>query len=88
MYGIISCVYCLSEGWNFPLLDGEVFAENMTSNVRIVQSALRAGRKNINEPNKKFKIILPILNNDWLHNNENSDLKKIKEIVERMEYRI
>lgn len=81
LYGVISCVFCLGEGWNFPLLDGEVFAENMTSNVRIVQSALRAGRKNINEPNKKFKIILPILNNDWLHNNENSDLKKIKEIV-------
>ena len=81
LYGVISCVYCLGEGWNFPLLDGEVFAENMTSNIRIVQSALRAGRKNKNEPNKKFKIILPILNNDWLHNNDNSDLNKIKEII-------
>ena len=30
-FGIITCVYCLGEGWDFPLLDGVVFAENMTS---------------------------------------------------------
>ena len=84
LYGIISCVYCLGEGWNFPLLDGEVFAENMTSDIRIFQSVLRAGRKNKDEPNKKFKIILPILNNDWLYNNNNSDLRKIKEIIYHM----
>lgn len=81
-YGIITCVYCLGEGWDFPLLDGVVFAENMTSNIRIVQSALRASRKNKHQPNKKTKIILPILNrDDWLENNENSDLKKVKEVI-------
>ena len=56
-FGIISCVYCLGEGWDFPLLDGVVFAENMSSNIRIVQSALRASRKNKNEPNKITKIL-------------------------------
>jgi hypothetical protein len=72
----------LGEGWDFPLLDGVVFAENMTSNIRIVQSALRASRKNINDSSKKTKIILPILNReDWLENNENSDLKKIREVI-------
>ena len=45
-FGIITCVYCLGEGWDFPLLDAVVFSENMTSNIRIVQSALRASRKN------------------------------------------
>jgi superfamily II DNA or RNA helicase len=81
-FGIIVCVYCLGEGWDFPLLDGVVFAENMTSNIRIVQSALRASRKNINDSSKKTKIILPILNReDWLENNENSDLKKIREVI-------
>lgn len=84
-FGIISCVYCLGEGWDFPLLDGVVFAENMTSNIRIVQSALRASRKNKNDINKKTKIILPILNrDDWLENNENPDLKKVREVIYQM----
>lgn len=81
-FGIITCVYCLGEGWDFPLLDGVVFAENMTSNIRIVQSALRASRKNKNEINKKTKIILPILNTNNL--SENPDLKKIKEVIYQM----
>ena len=80
-YGIISCVYCLGEGWDFPLLDGVVFAENMTSNIRIVQSALRASRKNEKEPNKITKIILPILNRtNWLEN-DNQDLRKVREVI-------
>jgi len=81
-FGIITCVYCLGEGWDFPLLDGVVFAENMTSKIRIVQSALRASRKNKQDTNKKTKIILPILNrDDWLENNENPDLKKVREVI-------
>jgi hypothetical protein len=84
-FGIIACVYCLGEGWDFPLLDGVVFSENMTSNIRIVQSALRASRKNKKYINKKTKIILPILNrDDWLENNENLDLKKIREVIYQM----
>ena len=84
-FGIITCVYCLGEGWDFPLLDAVVFAENMTSNIRIVQSALRASRKNKKDVNKKTKIILPILNrDDWLENNENPDLKKVREVIYQM----
>lgn len=80
-YGIITCVYCLGEGWDFPLLDCVVFSENMTSVIRIVQSSLRACRKNKNEPNKIAKIILPVLDNDdWL-SDENSDLKKVREVI-------
>ena len=84
-FGIITCVYCLGEGWDFPLLDAVVFAENMTSNIRIVQSALRASRKNVHEPHKLTKIILPIINNsDWIDNNSNPDLKKVKEVIYQM----
>ncbi len=84
-FGIITCVYCLGEGWDFPLLDGVVFAENMTSNIRIVQSALRASRKDKNDINKKTKIILPILNrNDWFENNENQDFKKVRTVIYEM----
>lgn len=84
--GIISCVYCLGEGWDLPLLDGVVFAENMYSNIRIVQSALRGCRKNNNEPNKINKIILPIMNSKNIDNNlenlfNSTDFIKIKEII-------
>ena len=84
-FGIITCVYCLGEGWDFPKLDGVVIAENMTANIRIVQSTLRASRKNKEEPNKITKIILPILNRDnWLENNDNNDLKKVREVIFQM----
>jgi predicted helicase len=79
-YGIISCVYCLGEGYDNKLIDAVVFSENMSSNIRIVQSALRSGRKNNQEPNKISKIILPILL-DSLYNENNQDLKKVREIV-------
>lgn len=77
--GIIACIYCLGEGWDFPLLDGVVFAENMSSNIRIVQSALRPIRKNKEEPNKITKIILPIL-----YQENNPDLKKVREVIYQM----
>lgn len=84
MRAILTCVYCLGEGWDFPLLDAVVFAENMTSNIRIVQSALRASRKFQNNPNKITKIILPILNRDDWENNDNPDLKKVREVIYQM----
>ena len=83
--GIIAVVYCLNEGWDFPLLDAVVFPENMSSEVRIVQSALRASRKDRKDLHKKTKIILPILNrDDWLENNDNPDLKKVREVIYQM----
>ena len=84
-FGIITCVYCLGEGYDNHNIDAVVFAENMTSNIRIVQSALRASRKNKHQPNKITKIILPILNkDDWLENNNNPDLKKVREVIYQM----
>ncbi len=81
-YGIISCVYCLGEGYDNNKIDAVVFAENMSSNIRIVQSALRASRKNKAEENKITKIILPVLyENNWFENNNNEDLGKIKKVI-------
>jgi len=84
-YGIITCVYCLGEGWDFPLLDAVVFSESMSSSIRIIQAALRPGRKNPLEVAKRTKIILPILNtSDWLENNNNNDLKKVRQVIYEM----
>ncbi len=81
-YGIISCVYCLGEGYDNCIIDGIVLSD-MKSNIRIVQSSLRACRKNVLNPNKKAKIILPILSKDeWLNNN--MDYKNVKEIIYQM----
>ena len=83
--GIISCVYCLGEGWDFPQLDAVLFAERMTSNIRIVQSALRACRKNRGVPDKIAKIILPVLfRENWLEDNTNDDLRKVREVIYQM----
>ena len=84
-FGIITCVYCLGEGYDNHNIDAVVFSENMSSNIRIVQSALRASRKNKDSPAKITKIILPILNReDWLENSENLDLKKVREVIYQM----
>jgi predicted helicase len=80
-HGIICCVYCLGEGWDFPKLDGVVISENMTGNIRIIQSVLRSCRKNKDEPNKIAKIILPILNINCLDDTENNNFRKVKEII-------
>jgi len=75
-FGIFAVVYMLGEGYDLPLLDSEVFADAMTSIIRIVQSAARAGRKNPNEPDKITKIILPVLDLD-----DSSDFNKVRNVI-------
>jgi predicted helicase len=58
-YGIISCVYIFGEGFDLPCLNGVVICEQMTSEIRIVQSCLRPNRLNINDPDKLAYIIIP-----------------------------
>lgn len=84
-YAIISCVYCLGEGYDFPQLDGVVFAENMSSNIRIVQSALRPCRKDKQRPDKIARLYLPIVDkDDFLDNSQNADLLKIRTLIHEM----
>jgi predicted helicase len=59
--GIISCVYKLGEGVDIKFLNGVVFAENMNSEVRIVQSALRPNRLCADMPDKKAYLIVPYI---------------------------
>lgn len=83
--GILTCVYCLGEGWDLPILDGVVFSENMSSTIRIVQSALRGIRKDRNDPTKECSILLPVLNvEEWTEKEENVDFKKVKEVIYQM----
>ena len=82
-YGIISCVYIFGEGFDLPLLNGVCFAENMISNIRIVQCALRPNRLEKNNPDKKAYIIIPYIDyNDW--NNDDKSFDKIRKIIEKL----
>ena len=74
MYGIISCVYLFGEGFDLPILNGVTFAENMQSEIRIIQSALRSNRLNILKPDKISHIIIPYID----------DFEKCKTILSQM----
>ena len=79
-YGIISCVYIFGEGFDLPKLNGVVFAEQMTSEIRIVQSALRPNRMDKNQPNKIAFILLPYLIENHF-TEDNSDFEKCRKVI-------
>lgn len=80
LFGIISCVYIFGEGFDLPKLNGVVFAENMESDIRIIQSTTRCFRLNKDEPNKKAFVIIPYLDKDnW--NDDNESFQKLRKIV-------
>ena len=88
-YGIISCVYIFGEGFDCPDLNGVVIAENMTSDIRIVQSVLRPNRLNKEKQNKIAYIIIPFIE----ENNESFEkcrkiISKIRNVDEHIEYKI
>ena len=64
-YGIMSSVQIFGEGFNYPQLDGALFAEKMSSDIRIVQSAMRPCRTDVTNPNKIANILLPFYNDNF-----------------------
>ena len=81
-YSIITSVYSLGEGFDLPILDTVIFSENMVSEIRIIQAALRPCRKYLNK--KNALIILPIINNNGIA--YSSDFKKIKIFINSIEH--
>lgn len=74
---ILCSVYSLGEGYDLPFLDTVIFSENMTSDIRIIQSMLRPCRKY--KTKQKALIILPIICNQFIAYND--EFKKIKLII-------
>jgi predicted helicase len=93
-WGIISSVYIFGEGFDCPKLNGVIFAENMESDIRIVQSTLRPNRLDNNFPNKKAYVIIPYIDmENFLSDNESFDkcrkiIAKIRNVDERIEQKI
>lgn len=82
-YGIISSVYMFGEGFDLPKLVGVVFAENMESDIRIVQTALRPNRLDASRPNKKAYIILPYMECDDIKC-DNQSFGRIRMIITKL----
>jgi len=61
----MSSVQIFGEGFNYPQLDGALFAEKMSSDTRIVQSAMRPCRTDVTNPNKIAHILLPFYNDNF-----------------------
>lgn len=74
---ILCSVYSLGEGYDLPFLDTVIFSENMTSDIRIIQSMLRPCRQYESKINAL--IILPIICNKYIAYND--EFKKIKLII-------
>lgn len=82
-YGVISCVYIFGEGFDLPKLNGVCFAQNMVSDIRIVQCALRPNRLDATNPDKVAYIIIPYIDNDdW--DNDGHAFGKIRKIVAQL----
>lgn len=82
-YGILSCVYELGEGTDIPDLNGVVFAENMESDIRIVQCSLRPNRLNKKYPNKIAYYIIPWIDtDDW--DEDSVPFEKVKKIIYKL----
>jgi len=90
--GIIISVYIFGEGIDIPILDGVVFSDNMTSRIRILQSASRPFRLNPSNLSKKALLIIPTIFEDDDSSSyavEEDDLKiktfgKIMDVVSEM----
>lgn len=77
-FGIISSVQLFGEGFDYPSLDSVLFAEKMTSDIRIVQSGLRPCRIDKRNPDKIANILIPIKEDEF--SKVKQVLMKLKEI--------
>jgi superfamily II DNA or RNA helicase len=93
-WGIISSVYIFGEGFDCPKLNGVVFADNMESEIRIVQSTLRPNRLDSNNPDKKAHVIIPYIDTEnFMEDNKSFDkcrkiIAKIRNVDDKIEYKI
>ena len=83
-WGIISSVYIFGEGFDCPKLNGVVFAENMDSDIRIVQSTLRPNRLDNNFPNKKAYVIIPYIDTENFITDDDDSFNKCRKIIAKI----
>ena len=92
-WGIISSVYIFGEGFDCPRLNCVIFSENMESEIRIVQAALRPNRLDKNNLNKMAYIMIPYIDNELTITNDSFNkckdiIAKIRNVDEHIQYKI
>ena len=92
-WGIISSVYIFGEGFDCPRLNGVIFSENMESEIRIVQAALRPNRLDKNNLNKMAYIMIPYIDDELTITNDSFNkckdiIAKIRNVDEHIQYKI
>ncbi len=93
-FGIICSVYIFGEGFDLPKLNGVVFAENMISDIRIVQTSLRPNRLEEGNKTKKAYIIIPYMeSNNIIIDNDSFNrvrmiISKLRNVDETIEHKI
>lgn len=78
-YGIISCINLFGEGFDIPILNGIVIAENMESYIKITQYCMRANRLFLNK-NLAYYII------PYIADNDKKSFEKIITIINNFRY--
>lgn len=76
--GILINITKVGEGIDIPSLDAVLFADEMNSEIRIIQSALRPCRIDPNNPNKVASLIIPMIfeaEEDGSYGEESGDMK-------------
>lgn len=76
--GVISSVYIFGEGVDIPKVNCICVAENMGSEIRIVQSVMRGNRLEPGNPEKINRIILPYIDN------EQNTFEKVETVITKM----
>jgi predicted helicase len=86
-YGIISCVHIFQEGIDIPCLNAICVASPMKSNIRIIQSLLRANRLDPDNPCKVAYYILPFRDPEENWNETESDsFNVVKRIISELRH--
>lgn len=81
--GIISCVYLFGEGCDMPQLNAVCVADNMQSEIRIVQYLLRPNRLDPKNPAKRAFIVIPYMDtDDW--ERETRSFEKVRKVISQM----
>lgn len=83
-FGIISCVHIFGEGFDLPSINGIIIAENMTSEIRIVQYCLRANRLLKSNPNKKAYYMIPYCHSFKNCNSAGDEFQNVRHIISRL----
>lgn len=84
-FGVVSCAYLFSEGFDMNELDAVTIGSSMHAHVRIVQSVLRPNRIHPTNPHKKATVLLPTVGiDDWSPHDRPERFANVKRLLDEL----